>query len=309
MHQDGAAITLENAYQDWCLAQLAKSLGKNVDYQYFLNRSQNFKNLYNLSEGFMVPKDKNGNWKSPYDPLQYDNGFEEANGAQYTWFVPHNLNALFALMGGSDSAITRLNRQFELTRQYRFCNEHPEKADKLINGVREVSQKFINNKRTWINYSNQPNSQAAFIFNYAGAPWLTQYWSRTIVDSAYSDLSPYYGYNGDEDQGLMGSLSVLMKLGMFQMTGGCEENPKYELGSPLFDKVTIDLNPRYYRAKNLIIETRNNSPQSPYIQSVSLNGQPLQTFYFRNSDINEGARLLIEMGIKPNKEWGIDQIK
>jgi len=122
-----------------------------------------------------------------------------------------------------------------------------------------------------------------------------------VVDSAFSKLSPYYGYNGDEDQGQMGALSVLMKLGLFQMTGGCEENPKYELGSPLFDKVTITLQPGYYKAKNLVIETRNNGVLSPYIQSVLLNGQSLQSFYFRQSEINEGQRY----GLK----WDLRQIK
>jgi predicted alpha-1,2-mannosidase len=304
MHQDGAAITLENAYQDWCLAQLSKSLGKVSDYDYFMERSKSLKNLFNPVEGYMVPKDKNGNWKSPYDPLLYDNGFEEANGAQYTWFVPHDLKTLFSLMGGSDSAVARLNRQFRQTQQYRFCNEHPEMIDPGTLEYPAVKasaalRKFVNNKRTWINYSNQPNSQAAFIFNYAGAPWLTQYWSRMVVDSAFSKLSPFYGYNGDEDQGQMGSLSVLMKLGLFQMTGGCEEDPKYELGSPLFDKVIIHLQPKYYDEKTMVIEAYHDSPKAVYIQSALLNGKPLSEFYFRHSDIKYGLTLTLKMGEEP----------
>lgn len=300
-HQDGAGITLEDAYQDWCLAQLAKSLGKDSDYIYFIKRSENFRNLFNPTLGYIVPKDKSGNWKLPYDPLLYDNGFVEGNGAQLTWFVPHNLQALFQLMEGKDSAVNRLNRQFELSRPYRFCNEHPELIN---NATKDKNLRFINDKRTWINYSNQPNSHAAFIFNYIGAPWLTQYWSRMVVDSCFSALSPYYGYNGDEDQGLMGSLAVLMKIGIFQMTGGCEENPKYELGSTLFDRVIIHLQPKYYKAKTFIVETRNNNKTSPYIQSVILNGKALKTFYFRHSDINDGAKLIIDMGEKPNLKWG-----
>jgi putative alpha-1,2-mannosidase len=256
----------------------------------------------------MVPKDKKGNWKSPYDPLLYDNGFEEANGAQYSWFVPHDLKTLFALMGGNDSTITRLNWQFQQTQPYRFCNEHPEMADPGTLEYPAVKasaalRKFVNNKRTWINYSNQPNSQAAFIFNYAGAPWLTQYWSRMVVDSAYSKLSPHYGYNGDEDQGQMGALSVLMKLGIFQMTGGCEKDPKYEFGSPLFDKVTIHLQPRYYKSEKLVIAAQNNSSTSVYIQEILLNGQPLHAFYFRHSDINKGATIVLKMGEKPVKGY------
>lgn len=294
-HQDGAAITLENAYQDWCLAQLAKSLGKDDDYKTFMKRSENFKNLFNPELGFMVPKDKSGNWKSPYDPLLYDNGFEEANGAQFTWFVPHNLPKLFEMMGGADSAVTRLNREFEATRQFRFCNEHPD--HEAVTG-----QKYVNDRRTWINYSNQPGSQAAFIFNHAGAPWLTQYWSRAVVDSVFTKSSPTFGYQGDEDQGQMGALSVLMKIGIFQMSGGCEEDPIYEIGSPVFDKVTIHMDPKYYQAKEFIIETGKNAPHSPYIQTAKLNGRPMTTWFIRHSDIQKGAMLYFEMGDSPNKE-------
>lgn len=294
MHQDGAAITLENAYQDWCLAQLSKALGKEADYDYFMKRSGNFHNLYNAAEGFMMPKDKEGKWKSPYDPLLYDNGFEEGNGAQYTWFVPHDLKALFILMGGKEKAVVKLNRQFELAQPYRFCDQHPEKDDE-----------FFNDKRMWINYSNQPNMQAAFIFNYAGAPWLTQHWSRMVVDSVYSGLSPYTGFSGDEDQGLMGALSVLMKVGLFQMTGGTEENPRYEIGSPIFDKISITLNPKYFQSKEFTIITRNNSPESKYITSATINGRSLKKFYINQSDINEGGILFLEMADKPNKQWGI----
>lgn len=308
MHQDGATITLENAYQDWCLAQLAKSLDKIDDYDYFMKRSENYKNLYNAAEGFMVPKDKNGKWQLPFDPLVSNHGFEEGSSAQYTWFVPHQLNGLFTLMGGSDSAIEKLNRQFELTQPYRFCNEHPEIPDPPVEefaGQKSTAhRKYVCDERTWVNYSNQPGIEMSYIFNYAGAPWLTQKWSRLVVDSAYSKVSPYHGYNGDEDQGLMSSLSVLMKLGLFQMTGGCDENPRYELGSPLFNKATIILQPPYYKSKELIIETKNNNAISPYIRSVKLNGKPLKTFYFNHSDINAGAHLSIDMSDEPNKNWG-----
>jgi predicted alpha-1,2-mannosidase len=301
-HQDGAGITLENAYQDWCLAQLAKSLGKTEDYEVFMKRSGNYKNLYHSDICFMVPKDKDGNWISPYDPLLYDNGFIEANGAQSTWFVPHNLPALFDLMGGADSAIHRLSNEFELSREYRFCNEHPEKESL-------TGQKYVNDRRTWTNYSNQPNSHSAFIFNYAGAPWLSQYWCRTVIDSIFTDISPYFGYQGDEDQGLMGALAVLMKIGLFQMSGGCEEDPAYEIASPVFDKVSVHLHPKYYDAKEFIIKTINNSDTSLYIQSARLNGHPLEKYYLRHSDINAGAKLELNMGNLPNKSLWRSEIK
>jgi predicted alpha-1,2-mannosidase len=311
-HQDGAAMTLEYAYQDWTLAQLAKALNKADDHAYFLKRSANYRNLYNHTEGFIVPKDKKGNWNLPFDPLLYEHGFEEANGAHYLWFVPHDLNGLFDLMGGKDSAAKRLNREFEQTQPYRFCNEHPENMDegikedmKGITSVGAPSRKYVNDKRTWINYSNQPSIQTAFIFNYAGYPWLTQYWSRMVVDSAYSKLSPYFGYNGDEDQGLMSSLSVLMKIGLFQMTGGCEADPVFEIGSPLFKKISIRLDPKFYHANSFVIETKNNSPANKYIQSASINNKDLNKYYFHQSDINKGGGLILLMDKTPNKKWGI----
>lgn len=146
-----------------------------------------------------------------------------------------------------------------------------------------------------INYSNQPSIQTVFIFNRAGAPWLTQYWSRMVIDSAYSALSPFYGYNGDEDQGLMGSLSVLMKMGIFQMTGGCEADPVYEIGSPVFKKITITLNSKYYKANNFIIEANDNSAKNIYVKNISVNGKPRQEYNFHHSDINKGLRLELDM--------------
>lgn len=290
-HQDGAGMTMEYAYQDWTLAQLAKALNKKDDHAYFLKRSENYKNLYNPESGYIQPKDSLGHWMEPFDPLQYDHGYIEGNAAHFTWFVPHDLPGLFKLMGGKDSAVAKLNRQFELAATHRFCNEHPEK-----------DPKFINNKRTWINYSNQPNSHAAFIFNHADAPWLTQYWSREVVNKAYSELSPFYGYNGDEDQGLMGSLSVLMKIGIFQMTGGCEEDQVYELGSPLFDEVTIQLHPSYYKGKHFTIRTISNSDSNRYIRSAKMNGKVHTGFLVRHSDVVKGGVLELTMGsevVKP----------
>lgn len=292
-HEDGAGMTMEYAYQDWTLAQLAMSLGKTDDYRYFLKRSLNYKNLYNPATGFIQPKDSLGKWKEPFDPLLYDNGYVEANAAQFTWFVPHDLNGLFALMGGKDTAVKRLNEQFEWSAWHRFCNEHPEE-----------DPKFVDDRRTWLNYSNQPNMQAAFIFNHAGAPWLTQYWSREVVNQVFSGLSPYSGYNGEEDQGLIGALSVLMKTGLFQMSGGCEEDPYYEIGSPLFDAVVIKLDQRYYKGKSFRIETLNNGSMNRYIQRAELNGAPIDSFRIRHSDVVNGGTLTLHMGAAPNMAWG-----
>jgi predicted alpha-1,2-mannosidase len=294
-HEDGAGMTMEYAYQDWTLAQLAKTLKKDDDHKYFLKRSTSYKNLYNPSSRFIQPKDSVGKWKEPFDPLLYDNGYVEGNAAQFTWFVPHDLPGLFQLMGGVDSASARLNKQFELSAWHRFCNEHPEE-----------NPKFVNNKRTWLNYSNQPNMQVAYVFNYAKKPWLTQYWSREIINQVFSGLSPYYGYNGEEDQGLIGTLSVLMKIGLFQMTGGCEENPYYEIGSPIFDAVTIKLNQAYYPGKTFRIQTSNNSYINRYVTNATLNGKPLTSFRFHHADLVKGGSLILQMSDVPNKQWGVE---
>lgn len=295
-HEDGAGMTIEYAYQDWTLAQLAKALNKKTDHDYFLSRSANYKNLYNPKTGFLQPKDSTGKWKEPFDPLLYDNGYIEGNAAQFTWFVPHDLAGLFQLMGGKHVAVKRLNQQFEWSAWHRFCNEHPEE-----------NPKFVDDRRTWLNYSNQPNMQAAFIFNYAGAPWLTQYWSREVINQVFSGISPYYGYNGEEDQGLIGALSVLMKAGLFQMTGGCEEDPAYEIGSPIFDTVTISLHPDFYKGKTFRIEARNNSHSNRYIQSAQLNGKSFQSFRIRHSDVVNGGTLVLDMSAMPNKQWGLEK--
>jgi predicted alpha-1,2-mannosidase len=289
-------MTLEYAYQDWTLAQLAKALGHKDDYQYFNKRSMNYGSLFDTRTGYIHPRDSNGRWMENFDPLAYDHGFIEGNAAQFTWFVPHDLQNLFTLMGGRDSAVSRLNRQFEISAKHRFCNEHPEK-----------DPRFINEKKTWINYSNQPNSQSAFIFNHAGTPWLTQQWSRAVVDSASSEVSPYRGYNGDEDQGLMGALSVLMKIGLFQMTGGCEENPVYEIGSPIFDLVMIRLNPVYYKGKEFVISTVNNGPNNRFIENAELNGRSLNRYYFDHNDLVKGGKLVLTMSDCENKNWGIEE--
>lgn len=292
-HEDGAGMTMEYAYQDWTLAQLAKTLGKQDDYQYFLKRSSNYKNLYNSITGFIQPKDSLGKWKEPFDPLLYDNGYVEGNAAQFTWFVPHDLNGLFSLMGGREIAVKRLNQQFEWSAWHKFCNEHPEE-----------NPKFVDNRRTWLNYSNQPNMQVAFVFNYAGVPWLTQYWSREIVNQVFSGLSPYSGYNGEEDQGLIGALSVLMKLGLFQMSGGCEDDPYYEIGSPIFDSAVIKLNASYFKGGSFTIQANNNAYANRYVHTAQLNGNKVMSFRIRHSDIVGGGKLILDMGNAPNLKWG-----
>ncbi|MGB3146087.1 MAG: GH92 family glycosyl hydrolase [Maribacter sp.] len=283
-HQEGASLTMEYAYQDYTLSQLAKKLGKQEEVDDFLKRSKNYKNVYDSVSGWMRPKNVIGVWKTDFDPYQYENGFNESNGAQSTWFVPHDLTGLAKLMGGKEKAIEKLNTQFKTAEGLNFTagNSHD----------REMHPEY---SRIPINYGNQPSMQTAFIFGKLGRPELTQKWSRGIVDKVFSRLSPNTGYNGDEDQGLMGSLAVLMKIGLFQMSGGVEENPEYQIGSPIFDKVTIQLNPDFYVGKTFEIDIKNNDSASVYVKKVLLNNNPLKTFTLTQKDISAGGVLELYM--------------
>jgi predicted alpha-1,2-mannosidase len=287
-HLDGAGQTLEYAYQDWALAQLAAALGYEEDAAIFTRRGLNYRNLYDAGIGYMRPKSENGEWFVPFDPREYRKGFVESNAAQMTWYVPHDYAGLAELMGGDEMLVDRLDQAFTEAQKQGFTSgkSHDQEVQKQ-------------NRRIPINYGNQPSMQTAFIFNAAGTPWLTQKWSREVVDAVYSKVSPNDGYNGDEDQGLMGALAVLMKIGLFQLDGGVTTDPVYQIGSPLFDRVTIQLHPDYHPGRSFVIETSNNSDQNRYIQSLRLNGKPLSRYFLRHSEIVSGGRLQLEMGPKP----------
>lgn len=291
LHQDGASLTLEYAYQDWTLAQLAMKLGKEEDYQYFLDRSKNYQNVFDDESGWMRPKNLSGEWSENFDPYQYRNGFIESNSAQKTWFVPHDISGLVELIGDEDKAVKKLNGQFEAAQKLGFTS-----------GSKHDLETHPEYRRIPINYGNQPSIQTTFVFHKMNNPDLTQYWSRQVVAAAFSGLSPATGYNGDEDQGLMGSLAVLLKIGLFQMNGGTEENPEYQIGSPIFDEVKIELNPNYYSGKTFIINTQNNLHENVYINKLSLNQKPLNSFRISHEDIVNGGNLILEMSVKSNKK-------
>jgi len=286
-HQDGASMTLEYAYQDWTLAQLAKKLNHVEDYDYFLARSKNYQNIFDKTIGWMRPKNVEGKWFLGFDPYQYENGFIESNGAQSTWFVPHDINGLVELMGGNDKAVEKLNNQFETAKKQNFTS-----------GISHDAELHPEYSRIPINFGNQPSIQTSFVFNLLGRPDLTQYWTRNVVKETFSGLKPNTGYNGDEDQGLMGSLNILLKIGLFQMNGGTEENPEYQIGSPLFNKVTIQLNPKYYSGRKFVIEAKNNSPENIYIDKIKYNNLPVQNFNISHKDITNGGKLILEMSDK-----------
>ncbi|MEP0713127.1 MAG: glycoside hydrolase domain-containing protein, partial [Algoriphagus sp.] len=287
-HQGGPSLTMDYAYQDWTLAQLAKALGDEPTAQEFLTRSTYYKNTFDTETGWMRPKTVNGEWKTPFDAYEYGAGFNEANASQNTWFVPHDLEGLAELMGGREKAVAKLNASFEEASKLGFTS-----------GTSHSQETHPEYRRIPVNYGNQPSIQTAFVFHKLGRPDLTQYWSRAVIKSVYSDLSPENGYNGDEDQGLMGSLAVLMKIGLFQMNGGTEIDPAYEISSPIFDKITISLNPYYYPGKEFIIKTEGNSPTSVYVKSATWKNQNLGNLELSHSQITGGGELRLEMSEKP----------
>ncbi|MDD4198924.1 MAG: GH92 family glycosyl hydrolase [Paludibacter sp.] len=291
MHRDGAAMTLEYAYQDWCLAQMAQNMGKTDDYELFMKRSQNFKNIWNPDTKYMHPRELDGSWMADFEPVgskePYTRGFCESNSAVYTHFVPHDVDGLIKLFVDKDAYIDHLQSQFERAQKFGFI------ADKNVP------------ESGWVDYSNQPGTGMAHLFNKAGAPWLSQKWVREVKE-ALSDTTAYGGYNGDEDQGQMGALGVLMAIGLFEEDGGASATPTYEITSPVFDKITMHLNNNYYTGKTFVIETKNNNGANTYIQSAKLNGKNWTKYWFLHKDFSNGGRLEIELGPTPNKDWGIE---
>ncbi|KFF02635.1 GH92 family glycosyl hydrolase [Flavobacterium reichenbachii] len=289
-HEDGASQTLEYAYQDWTLAQLAKKLNHQEDYNYFITRSKNYQNVFDQNTGWMRPKNVEGKWRENYDPYQYENGFIEANGAQSTWFVPHDIEGLADLMGGKEKAAAKLNAQFETAKKQKYTSGTSHDA--------ELHPEF---SRIPVNFGNQPSMQTSNIFTLLKRPDLTQYWTRNVVKETFSGLAPNTGYNGDEDQGLMGSLNVLLKIGLFQMNGGTDHDAVYQIGSPIFNKISIQLNPKYYSGKSFVINASNNSAENVYIKDIKYNNKAVKDFTISHKEITNGGELSLEMSSKAER--------
>ena len=279
-----AGRTLEAAFQDWSLSQMAEGLKKKTDSRYFLKRSEGWKKLYNKEQGLIFPKDENGKW-SHIDPLS-GKGWIEANAWQATWSVSHDIQGLSVLMGGNDELCKKLNFAFEQAEPTDFVFAYG-------NG--------------YVSYANQPGCSNAHVFSYAGKPWLSQYWVRKVNEQAYGAITPDKGYGGhDEDQGQMGGVSALMSLGLFSLRGTASLNPVYEITSPVFDEIIIKLDRNYYQGKEFVIKTYNNSENNMYIQKARLNSKLKEEFWFSHEDFGKGGILELWMGPTPNKKWGIN---
>lgn len=277
-----AGITIEAAFQDWGIAQMAAKLGKKKDHNFFLNRSAGWQFCFDPDQKLLFPKNRKGDFIHK-DPLS-GRGWVEANAWQATWGVSHAIPELVTRMGGSDSFCNKLNYAFE---QSRF--------DDFVYGYTSG----------YVSYANQPGCSNAHVFSYGGKPWLTQYWVRRVKEQAYGGITPDLGYGGhDEDQGQMGAVSALMAIGLFDIMGNEAQHPVYEITSPVFDEITIQLDQKYYRGEKFVIKVHNNSVQNCYIQSARLNEQTLINFWFSHDTFTKGGTLELWMGDKPNKQWG-----
>ena len=274
--------THEYSYDDWCVAQLALALGRKDLAETFLKRSQSWRKIFDAETGFARPRKANGEWQTPFDPY-HTPGYVEGNAWQYTWFVPQDVPGLVQAMG-RDRFVSRLNEAFEKSAPTRF------------NAAGERVEEFP------MNHGNQPTMHVAWLFNWAGKPWLTQKWARAILD-AYYGHTPADAYLGDEDQGQMSAWFVMAALGLFQTDGGCRMDPVYELGSPLYPKATIQLSKEHYSGKTFTVVAHNASRANRYIQSAKLNGKRLDTWWIRQRDVVRGGTLELELGPQPNEAW------
>ncbi len=281
-----AGWTVEMCFQDWCAAQMAKRLGKTDDYQEFMRRSAGWKNLFHPPTGLLLPKNADGRFA--HTDLLSGRGWVEANAWQASWFTSHDVQGLANLMGSRDEYCRKLNFAFE----------------------QEVDHDFVHGYGAgYVSYANQPGCQNAHLFNYAGKPWLTQYWVRRVNQQAYGGITPQLGYGGhDEDQGQMGGVSALMSIGLFSVRGTCAVDPIYEITTPVFDKITITLDQKFYPGRQFVISTKNNSAKNTYIQSARLDGRALDNAWFYHRELADGGTLELVLGPEPNHHWGVAKL-
>lgn len=276
--------TLDYAYDDWCVAQMAKLLHKDEDYNFFIKRSGNWKNVFAPASRYVTPKKQDGSFIPDFDLFSV-NHFVEGNSWQYSLYVPHDVPGLINLIH-QDVFLKRLTTGFKKSESHKFA------AHALDRTMGQSAEYYINQ-------GNEVNMQAAYLFNYAGAPHLTQYYTRKILNTFY-DASPYVGWNGDEDEGQMGAWFVLSSLGLFEMNGGTSPDLRIDITSPLFTDMRINLNPAYFKGKQFVIKAYNNSPQNIYIKSAKLNGLLLKENFISFKDIVKGGKLELYMTSTPN---------
>jgi predicted alpha-1,2-mannosidase len=288
----GSSHTLEYAFSSYAVGQLAKTLGKEQDYEKLMKQATFYQNLFDPETKFIRPKKLDGTFIAKFDPMKAWDGFQEGNAFQYTWYVPHDVAGLINLMG-KDEFNNRLGKVFEDAQKGKFGG----KSDQ-IDSFSGIDMQY--------NHGNQPCLHDSWLFNYSGQPWLTQKWTRAICDEFYrTEPLRGYGVGQDEDQGQLGAWYVMSALGLFDVQGHAAINPTFQFGSPQFDKVTVQLDPKYYSGKELVIETKNNAKENVYIQSANFKNEKIENCWIDREKLTKGGTLTFEMGNQPMTTWGI----
>lgn len=269
--------TLELCYTEWCMAQLAKSLGRDEDYERYTRLSQSYRHIFDPNVGWFRVRRTDGSWRDwpRKGRLQQGYGTVESNPYQQGWFVPHDVEGMVELMGGREKTLADLTEFFE-----------------------QVPESMLWNN--FYNHANEPVHHVPFLFNRLDAPWLTQKWTRAICRRAYKN--EVEGLVGNEDVGQMSAWYVLAASGLHPV---CPGDLRYEITSPVFDEVTIHLDPDYVSGKTFAIKAINNSDRNIYIQRATLNGKPLKRCYLNHGEIVAGGTLELEMGPGPDTQWGL----
>lgn len=274
-----AGLTIQWAFEDWALGQMALKMGKRADYRRFNKRAMGWPASFNHQIGLVMPRKADGTWR--HDNTHSEYGFVQATAWQATFGLSHDIKGLAREMGGTDSLAQKLNYAFE----------------------QSAGRNFLS---SYVSYANQPGCSNAHVFSHVGKPWLTQYWVRRVAEQTYGYTTPESGYSeNDEDQGQMGGISALMMLGLFSLDGGSAMNPMYDITSPVFDKITIRLDPAYYKGKEFQIITHGASRDKMYVQRATLNGREHNSFQFSHDIFQNGGILELWLGSKPNKNWGV----
>ena len=287
---ESASCTLEYAYDDFCVAQMARALGHNEDYRTFIEHSRKYRNLYDASTGFMRGRNSDGKWVEPFDPLDWGGIFTEGNAHQWLWSAQHDVKGLMELMGGREKFIERLDNLFTMTNDF-----HVGGYGKVIH---EMTEAKLANTGQYA-HINEPVHHVLYLYDYAGQPWKTQKWTREIMDRFYRPGPA--GWLGDEDTGQMSSWYIFSALGFYPVNPG---QPVYALTSPLFDRAAINLE----NGRKFTVEVARKTPADIYIQSATLNGEPLTRCWITHNEITTGGALRLQLGPAPNKQWGISGI-
>ncbi len=286
---ENAARSLEYAYDDFTIWQLAKALHKpKKETELFRQRAQNYRNLFDTGTNFMRGKNEDGSWQEPFVPEAWGGAFTEGSSWHYTWSVFQDPQGLIDLMGGNEDFEAKLDSVFTM----------PPVFDDTYYGfeIHEITEMVLANMGQYA-HGNQPVQHAIYLYNYAGSPWKAQYWVRQVMDRLYSPEPD--GLCGDEDNGQTSAWYVFSAMGFYPV---CPGQPEYVIGSPLFDKVILNLE----NGKRFVIEAADNARENVYIQSAILNGRNYTKNFISHKDITKGGELSFIMGPEPNTDRGVN---